>query len=217
MLRVLLVAPRKSDLASVDAEVQDILSSGLVVDTLLGEVTASGLLRRIREGEYDVLWLATHGNSSYIELSGAERITAEELVPVVRGRFSLVVLNTCNSLRIAKMVQLQANVGVICSLVSTADTLAYKFGSLLSSALAEHPSVADAYLAAVTGNDETFLYLPALRPGPSAIEFISVQLDELNKRLARELLMWRWLFGGSAVLHLAELTFIGWLMWTRGG
>lgn len=215
-MRVLLVAPRKADLVSVDAEVQDIWRSGLQVTPLVGEVTATTLLREIRDGDYDVLWLATHGNGSYVELSGDERVTAEELVPLVRGRFSLVVLNTCNSLRIAKMLQLQANVGVVCSLVSTPDTLAYKFGSLLSSALVEHATVADAYLATVFGNDETYLYLPSLRTNPSALEAMSKKLDEINTRLARELIMWRWLFGGSAALHVIELSVIGWLLLMRG-
>lgn len=215
-MKVLLVAPRQSDLAGVDAEVQDIYRSGLEVVPLVGLVTGTQLLREIRDGEFDVLWLATHGNGSYVELSDGERVTAEELVPLVRGRFSLVVLNTCNSLRIAKMLQLQANAGVICSLVSTPDVMAYKFGSLLSTALVEHATVADAYLATVFGNDETYLYLPALRTNPSAIEHIVNQLEELNSRLVRELLLFRWLFGGSAVLHVVELGVIGWLVVSGG-
>lgn len=216
MMRVLLVAPRKSDLVSVDAEVQDIVNSGLDVYVMQGQVTGAGLIREIRDGDYDCLWLATHGNSEYVELSGQERVTAEELVPLVRGRFELVVLNTCSSWRIAHMLQLQANTAVISSLINTPDTTAYQFGSLLSTALVEHPTVTDAYLATVMGNSETYLYFPALRTNPTAIAALSQKLDVLNERLIKELIMWRWLFGGSVTLHIVELSIIGWLLVNKG-
>lgn len=218
-MRVLLVAPRgaaSGQLPSVDAEVQDILSSGLAVTPLLGDVSAASVLREIRDGDYDVLWLATHGNGSYVELTGNERITAEELVPLVRGRFSLVVLNSCNSLRIAKLIQLQANVGVICTLISINDGTAYKFGSLLSSALVEQPTIADAYLASVLGNDESYLYLPALRTNPTAIESLTVQIEQLNEKLARELTLYRWWLGVSVLLHVPEWIVIVWLLLPKG-
>lgn len=212
-MKVLLVAPRKSDLAAVDAEIQDISRvKGLSVTLLVGQITATQLLREIRDGDFDCLWLATHGNADYIELSGVEKVTAEELVPLVRGRFGLVVLNTCNSLRIAKMLQLQANVGVICSLISTADATAYKFGSLLSVALVEHPTIADAYLATVFGNDESYLYLAALRTNPSAIESLGAKIDGLNEKLARELVMYRYALYASLALHIPEIVTIIWLL-----
>lgn len=206
-MRVLLVAPRNTRsglLPLVDAEVQDIVNSGLSIDLMNGDVTSTSVLRRIRDEDYDILWLATHGSSTHVELTGDEKILAEELVPLVRGRFKLVVLNSCNSLRIAKMLQLQANMGVICTLVGISDGTAYKFGSLLSSALVEQPTIADAYLSSVLGNDESYLYLPALRTNPTAIESISVKIDELNNRLAKELTMYRWALGISITMNLSQ-------------
>jgi hypothetical protein len=212
-MRVLLVAPRRTlsgVLPTVGAEISDIVNSGLDVDLMDGEVTASAVLRRVREYEYDVLWFASHGNAQHIELSGNEKISAEELVPLVRNRFSLVVLNTCNSLRIAKMIQLQANIGVICTLVNwktgegVYDGIAYQFGSNLSIALVEQPTIADAYLTSVLGNDETYLYLPALRTNPSAIESLSVKLDELNHKLSKELVIYRWALGLSLAMNLSQ-------------
>jgi hypothetical protein len=214
-MRVLLVAPRKGDLAAVDAEVQDILRSGMTVTPIVGHVTGVQLLREIRDGDYDVLWLATHGNSGYVELSGNERVTAEELVPLVRGRFNLVVLNTCSGWDIAQMLQLQANVGVIFSLINTPDDMAYKFGSLLSVALVEQPTVTDAYLATVLGNSKAYHYFPSLRTNPSAIEAVSAKLDELNNKVSKELIMYRRYFAGSTALHVVELVVIAWLLWGR--
>lgn len=212
-VKVLLVAPRRTLsglLPSVGAEISDIVNSGLDVDLMDGDVTASAVLRRVREYEYDALWLATHGNADYVELTGNERISAEELVPLVRNRFSLVVLNTCNSLRIAKLIQLQANIGVICTLVNwktgdgVGDNVAYQFGSNLSIALVKQPTVTDAYLASVLGNDETYLYLPALRTNPTAIEGLSVKFDELNKKLTKELVIYRWALIISLTMNLSQ-------------
>ena len=211
-------------LPSVGAEISDIVNSGLDVDLMDGDVTASAVLRRVREYEYDILWFAAHGNSDFIELTGSEKISAEELVPLVRGRFQLVVLNTCNSLRIAKLIQLQANVGVICTLINwktgegVNDGVAYQFGSNLSIALVKQPTIVDAYLASVLGNDETYLYLPALRTNPSAIEGLTVKFDELNAKLTKELIIYRWALITSLALHVPEWAIIM-LMWSaqRGG
>lgn len=212
-MRVLLVAPRRTvsgTLPSVGAEISDIVNSGLDVDLMDGDVTASAVLRRVREYEYDVLWFAAHGNAAHIELSGSEKISAEELVPLVRGRFQLVVLNTCNSLRIAKLIQLQANIGVICTLVNwktgegVYDGIAYQFGSNLSIALVKQPTIVDAYLASVLGNDETYLYLPALRTNPSAIEGLNVKFDELNRKLTKELIIYRWALVVSIAMNISQ-------------
>lgn len=212
-MRVLLVAPRNTAsgaLPTVGAEISDIINSGLDVDLMDGDVVSSAVLRRVRENDYDVLWLATHGNAEYVELTGNERLTAEELVPLTRGRFSLVVLNTCDSLRIAKMIQLQCNIGVICTLVNfktglgVDDRIAYQFGSNLSVSLVKQPTIADAYLNSVLGNDETYLYLPALRTNPTAIEGLSVKFDELNQKLGKELLFFRWALGISIGMNVTQ-------------
>jgi len=184
-LRVLLVAPRKNDLHAVDEEIQDIYRSGLQVTPIVGKVTAAELAREIRGGEFDVLWLATHGDDSGIELSGLERISASELVPMVRGRFSLVVLNTCNGLGIAQMLQEEANVGVICALVGIGDSVAYQFGSRLATALVETDSIADAYLASKPGRNANYLHLPALRQTQQSIDNLLMELKNLKAEIER--------------------------------
>ena len=212
-LKVLLVAPRRTVsgvLPSVGAEISDIVNSGLDVDLMDGDVTACAVLRRVREHDYEVLWFAAHGNSEHIELSGNEKLSAEELVPLVRNRFRLVVLNTCNSLRIAQMIQLQANIDVICTLVNwktgegVYDGVAYQFGSNLSIALVKQPTIVDAYLNSVLGNDETYLYLPALRTNHSAIEGLNVKFDELNRKLSKELVFYRWPLSVSIAMNLTQ-------------
>ena len=213
-MRVLLVAPRKNDLLSVDEEIQDILASNLEVSTLMGRVSATELLRKMRDGDFDVLWLATHGDDDGIELSGLERISAAELVPQVRGRFSLVVLNTCNGLGIAQLLQEEANVGVICSLVGVGDNAAYQFGSRLASALAESITIADAYLASKPGRNSTYLYLPALRVSQDSIDSLLMEIRHLKTQITREVVWLRRLLWSSLAAHIVEAIAIAYL-WLR--
>lgn len=181
--RVLLVAPR-SDLLSVDAEIEDVMRSGLIVDPLLGNVTNTALLRRIREGEYDALWFATHGSAEGIKLSDG-MLSASALVPLVRDRFSLVFLNTCNSLPVAQMLQEEANVSVICTLLDVPDLQAYQTGSNLATALAESSSVAEAYTASKPGQNRSYLYLPLLGPPHDSLSGVLVAIADLRAEIKK--------------------------------
>jgi len=125
-VRVLLVAPQ-SNLLLVQAEIQDVLRSGLAVTPLIGDVTSTQLLREIKSGDFDVLWFATHGGeydrttgrfvrdlklieplprieTDYgVQLSDG-MLSMSELTALVRERFRLVVLNTCDSYQIAQQL-----------------------------------------------------------------------------------------------------------------
>lgn len=183
-LRVLLVAPR-TDLLSVDSEIQDVIRSGLTVTPLLGTVNSVDLLREMRTGNYDVLWLATHGDGDGIKLSDG-MFSAGELVPQVRDRFTLVILNTCNSLLIAQMLQEEANVGVICTIISVPDRQAYQTGSRLASALAESDSLVSAYRASKPGQNRSYLYLAAMQMSQMSIEMMVLELRTLRTDMERD-------------------------------
>jgi hypothetical protein len=219
-MRVLFVAPR-SDLLLVDEEIQDVLRSGLDVTPLVGRVTATELLRDMRAADYDVLWLATHGNNDGIQLSPTEFLPATELVAHVRDRFSLVVLNTCESLGIAQLFQEEANASVICTLLKIPDTLAYRTGSRLAHALAESPTIAGAYLASKPGRNREYLYLPALRTSSETLENLLMKIDLLTKSVEQEaqtsaatIVLLRRLLYVSMALHVPEWLALWWL-WQR--
>lgn len=212
-MKVLLVAPSNKDLPNVNVEIQEVLRSGLDVTPLLGNVTAVDLLREIRAGDYDVLWLATHGDNHNIHLSSGVLLPATELVPQVRGRFRLVVLNTCNGLGAAQMLQEEANVGVICALTSVDDSIAYKFGVLLATALVEQSSIAEAYLSSKAGHNTNYLYLPALRPQESAVENLLVEMRDLKNVVERQRSWERKATYLALALHPITWLIIAWIMW----
>jgi alkanesulfonate monooxygenase SsuD/methylene tetrahydromethanopterin reductase-like flavin-dependent oxidoreductase (luciferase family) len=157
MLRVLLVAP-ESDLEYAQSEVQDILRSGLIVTPLLGKVRQQDLVREAEQAYFDVLWLVTHGSLAGIELSDG-LLPASALSAIVRGRFRAVILNTCESVGAAQMLQSETGADIICTIAPVDDAAAYRTGSLLASALAQTGDVRMAYARSRPGYNTDYLYL----------------------------------------------------------
>jgi hypothetical protein len=221
LLRVLLVAPR-TNLLLADEEVQDITRSGLIVTPLLGNVTRSELLRDIKGGAYDVLWFATHGSAEGIQLSDG-MLAAHDLVPLIRERFRLVILNTCSSLLTAQQIQEDANVGVICTITDVPDPQAYQMGSLLASHLAAGKSVHDAYKLSKRGGNRIYLYLPALSPTEDVIDSLVSEIRDLRLQLESQTValvksnkrLW-WIVATMGALFAMNLMTWAWLL-TQGG
>lgn len=190
MLRVLLVAPR-TDLKLVDEESQDILRSGLEVTPLIGEVTSRELLREIKSGEHDVLWLATHGETRVDVLNRTEYgvvltdgfMPSSELVAQVRGKFKLVYLNTCTSYHIAQQIQLEANVTVIGTLLDVPDRQAYQTGSIFAGWLAQGLTPAQAYLRSQPGGARIYIWLAALEPQQDSIDSLFAEIARLSTKI----------------------------------
>jgi hypothetical protein len=221
----LLVAPR-TDLKLVDEETQDILRSGLDVTPLVGEVTSRELLREIRAGAYDVLWLATHGEkqanvlgaTKYGILLSDGYLDSSELVAQVRGKFSLVYLNTCTSFKIAQAIQEEANVTVVGTLLDVPDKLAYATGSLFAAALGEGLSPVDAYKRSRPGGERVYLFLQALDVPQSTLDSLVKKIDSLEKKISHDyavamqsVVLSRRLLWVSLALHVPEWIALVWL------
>lgn len=234
-MKVLLVAPQ-TNLSLVQAEVQDILRSDLVVTPLIGEVTSTQLLREIKAGGYDVLWFATHGGEydkttgqftrdlKIVEQSSQQHyeidygvqlsdgmLSMSDLTALVRGRFRLVVLNTCDSYQIAQQLQVEANVSVVCTILSVPDKDAYRTGSLFASRLAEGLPVSRAYALSIPGSNRVYLYLAALEPAQESIDNVLSAVEKLSEKIETQAkadamtikLLWRVVYG-LAALHIPE-------------
>jgi hypothetical protein len=187
-MRVLLVAPR-TDLLLADEEAQDILRSGLKVTPLLGKVNSTELLREIRTGHYDILWLATHGIAERnvlgamkygIQLSDGV-MSSDDLVAQVRGRFNLVYLNTCSSWQMAQQLQEEANVTVVGTITDVPDKTAYQTGSLFASHLSSGLTPAQAYRQSKRGGERIYIYLAALEPDPTSIGALVTKFEEFKR------------------------------------
>ena len=156
-MRILLTAPR-TDLTLADAEVQAIIRSGLDVTPLLGDVRHVDFVRDVQADDYDVLWLCTHGTSEGVHLSDGI-LSASMLTPLVRDRFDVVILNTCESVQTAIMLQNETGAEVICTVEVVPDIAAYQTGALLARSLADTGDLETAYNASRPGGNRTYLRL----------------------------------------------------------
>ncbi len=224
-MKVLFVAPR-TDLLLADEEAQDVLRSGLDVTPLLGRVSSIELIREIKTGDYDVLWLATHGVAERnvlgvmkygIQLSDGI-LAASELVAQVRGKFNLVYLNSCTSWHIAQQIQEDANVTVIGTIVDVPDRQAYVTGSLFASALADGLTPQQAYKRSKPGGERVYVYLAALESSEQNLDNLLLEMRKLNEKVdqgtvkdakARQLL--RMLLWVSLGIHVPEWIALVWL------
>jgi hypothetical protein len=211
-MKVLLVAPRQN-LPDVDVEIENIWRSRLDVTPMFGRVYLPELMKEIRSGEYDVLWFATHGSVEGIQLTD-KLLSAEELVPLVRDRFSLVVLNTCSSLPVAQLLQVEANVTVICTVLDVPDVQAFQTGSHLAAALYESGNYTTAYSASIPGRNRTYLFLAALSPNRESLDAVMTKLDHLQNVVDRQKSWERKALMLSLSLH--PITWlVMWFLWSK--
>lgn len=184
-LNVLLVAPR-TDLLFVDAEVQDILRSGLKVTPMLGVVNHSDLVREFNNPTtYDVLWLATHATPEGVMLSDGI-LTTQLLTGLCRGSFSLIVINSCQSIHTAQMIQNETEAEIIATIVDVPDAEAFQVGSRFARRLAKTGNVEDAYRSARPGGNKTYVRLAghaATMPSDDVIKKLIDVVAELTRKL----------------------------------
>lgn len=159
-MKVLLIAPR-TDLFYADAEVQSILRSGLKVTPRLGEVRHSDVLGDL-DAEYDVFWFCGHATADGLLLADGP-LPADELAPMIRNRFDLVVLNTCDSQATAQMLQNETEATVIATVLEAPDRLSFSTGVLFARELARTGDIPSAYYAAKPGNNRTYVYLAGVK------------------------------------------------------
>mgnify|MGYP001599218758 CR=1 FL=1 len=211
-MKVLLVAPR-TDLLLVNEEVQSVLRSGLMVTPLIGTVTSRDLLKEIVSGNYDVLWFATHGDATGVLLSDGI-LSASELVPQVRERFRLVVLNTCQSLNVAQQLQEEANVDVICTILDVPDRQAFQTGSLLAAALFKSRNISAAYQRSKPGGNRLYLYLAALLPTEALLQPLMTEIKDLREQMTRNRIGQSRNLMITVGLHVAQALTLGYVLLT---
>lgn len=155
-MRVLLVAPAISDLPLVKNEVQRIIDSGLTVTELSGNVSHGTLLDAVISGKYDVFWYCGHATANGIALSDGE-LVASELVPMLRNRFRLVFLNSCDTRETAQALQNDTDAAVIATIAEVLDRLAFQTGALFAEALHKTGDIYTAYNDSKPGNNRTYV------------------------------------------------------------
>lgn len=164
-VRILLVAPHMNDLAEATQEVYAIeRTPGLVVKRLPPDVRRRELVRTLHDQHYDVLWFATHGDADGVLLSDDHLLSSDDLIGIVRGAgLTGVVLNSCNSARIAEQLHDETGVDVVCTVTDSPDLSAFQMGALFARHLGKTGDFRAAFDAAKPGGVEKFRYIPEYR------------------------------------------------------
>lgn len=157
-MKALLIAPQVPDLLYLSAEIQAVWQSGLDIEPLIGEVRHADLLRAVTSGEYDVFWFSGHTTKDGLLLTDGA-LSAEELTPLIRGRFDLVLLNSCDSQQTAQLLQNETEAAVVATVVEVPDWLAFQTGALFARELAKTGDIPTAYNAAKPGQNRTYVLL----------------------------------------------------------
>lgn len=157
-MKILLFAPRHPDLLYADDEVQSILRSGNDVVPVIGTVTHPEFLAEILATDAQCLWLCTHGTAEGFYLSSGI-LPTPLLVSAARGRFRLIVLNTCNSIAAAQMLQRDTDADIIATITDVPDIEAFQTGALFAHSLAKTDDPAMAKHDAEPGGNRNYVYL----------------------------------------------------------
>ena len=157
-MRILLLAPRADGLPWAEAEVQAIdRTPGLTVTLRIGTVNHADVLNDVIAGRYDGLWFAGHATAGGLLLTDGV-LQNEEIVPLIRGRFQWVFLNTCESQATARMIWRETGTAVVATILEVPDRLAFQTGALFAQALAETKDVAAAYAQSRPGGSRVYVY-----------------------------------------------------------
>ncbi len=187
MKRVLLVAPQ-TNLLAVDNEIQEVVNSGLTVRLLRINATEDELADLLVNGNYQVLWFATHtaeiDGEIKILLSDDQTMTANTLTQMVRGTgLEMLYLNTCSSLGIAQSIQDEIDLPIIATVAAVPDTLAYRTGWLFAHRLAQSGDYRLAYEASKPGRNRTYVFLDSYRRTRRVMEEIERLLRAVIEKL----------------------------------
>ncbi len=184
-MNVLLIAP-EFGLSAVADEVRAV-SLALHPVVLSGTVNRRDVLDALRRHSWDVIWFATHGDSSGIRLSDGP-ISIADLTAVVRASGAwLVVLNTCSSRLIGLELHYELQVSVITTQAEVDDLTAYQTGALLAQELAKTKDVVRAFEASRPGQGQNYyLFHNAGRDEATEVRTI-MMLNEWGSRLASKI------------------------------
>lgn len=183
MKSTLLIAPDLG-LEKVADEVRAV-SLSLGATPLTGKVTRSDIVNSIGARQWDIVWLATHGNETGVMLSDGS-LTISDLTAIIRNTSaSLVVLNTCSSRHIGLELHEELGVDVICTQADANDVTAYQAGTFLAKNLAKGLSNRQAFERSRPGQNVLYYLFDGGHQGKTDEDtdgdIIRIMRDEFSK------------------------------------
>jgi hypothetical protein len=166
--QLLIIAPVNKDLPDLPGlpiEVMSLINARVgqqtfTVQLLQGDtIDEAALATKISEQHYDILWFATHGNSEGLALAHGF-LGISQLAPYVRtSQAYLVVLNSCESLRIANQLQQECRCDVVSTIGKLQDATAARTAGMFATNLLRTGDPRTAYELSKPGNNQDYVYL----------------------------------------------------------
>jgi len=166
--QLLIIAPVNKDLPDLPGLPIEVMSfinaragqQAFTVQLLQGAtIDEAALAAKIAEQHYDILWFATHGSGEGIALAHGF-LGIGQLAPYIRtSQASLVVLNSCESLRIANQLQQECRCDVVATIGKLNDATAARTAGMFATNLLRTGDPRTAYELSKPGNNQDYVYL----------------------------------------------------------
>lgn len=177
--RTIVIAP-KTDLVLVQAEVSAVINR-LGAQILDGEIDADDVLEKLDE-QWDIIWFAAHGDENGIHLSKGAILTASRLTSFIRtAGATLVVFNTCSSYQVAQTIYNELLIDFVCTIRRIPDEEAFFTGKQFAIHLARGKTPHEAYLAARSGGNLDYIFIPKREQGIVALTSPTQNIPEAMK------------------------------------
>lgn len=177
---ILLLAPSSANAPKVLDEAERVLSSTRArVVPLVGETAFDDLLDAVTGGTFSIFWYCGHLSSDGIELKG-DRLTVSRLASLLRGRFSLIVLNTCQSNELARRLFAESQVTVVGTVSEVEDLEAFQVGILFLRTFLQTHNAERAYHQVRTSS---YILFPAESKANTSMDELTKALQELREEL----------------------------------
>lgn len=162
-MRLLLVAP-DTDLPKQSAEVAAIANlANVTVQQLQGQVRRQDVREKVGNANYDILWVAGHGDERSIMLSDGPMDYQLFANYVKLAQAKLVYLNTCSSLQPAQYIAAETGADVICTVVEVPDSSAYERAALFGLWLSRGKTYQEAFDLTRRGAGDEYRFIPGRR------------------------------------------------------
>lgn len=164
-IAVLVVAP-ETGLKFVRREVEAIVNTSLDVTIVPSPVTKAAFAQALRERKYNIWCILTHGvrNNDAPWESGVlmedDLMNTSVLATYAKVyKPDLILLNTCSSDDVARLVMQTSGADVVCTVIDVPDEQAFITGRLLMQQIAEHGDYRRAYEESKPADNRVYLYL----------------------------------------------------------
>jgi hypothetical protein len=167
-IRILVIAPLIKELPELPGLPKEVMgfvnarSGESAYDVVLlqgSDVDESSIERAVKENQFDIWWIASHGDPTGIAVSKG-RLTIDNLAPYVRTtRARLLVLHSCASIDLANQLMQDCSCDVIATITQLDDAMAARTAGMFAVNLLRSGNPRTAYELSKPGGNRNYVFI----------------------------------------------------------